>query len=74
MDAPDNPYGRRTNELAAQRLHCYRGCAIVGFNHLKFETNTTLGGRQLDEGNVDRLLKIFEIVVAILSQNTESPP
>lgn len=66
MDTSDNPYGHRTNELAAQRLQCYQGCAITDFHHLKFEnnlkfeTNLTLGSRQLDERNVERLLKIYE--------------
>lgn len=61
MDASDDPLGHRTNELAAQRLQCYRGCAIVHLQHLKFETNPTLGDRHLDARNVERLLTIFEI-------------
>lgn len=83
MDTSDNPYGHRTNELAAQRLQCYQGCAIIDFHHLKFETNPTLGSRQLDERNVERLLKIYEIegcgnlepehrIAALLDQETLS--
>lgn len=83
MDASDNPLSQRTNELAAQRLQCYQGCAIIEFQHLKFEEDIFLGVRLFDEQNVQRLLKIFQIegcgslepehrVAALIDQETLS--
>lgn len=61
MDTRENPLSQRTNELAAQRLQCYQGCAAIKLRNLKFDVYTVLGSRPLDEGNVDRLLDLFEI-------------
>ncbi|KAJ5456077.1 uncharacterized protein N7458_004341 [Penicillium daleae] len=83
MDASDNPLGHRTNILAAQRLQFYQGCVIIELHRLKFELNSVLGSRSLDERNVARIHKIFEIegcgnlepehrVAALIDQETLS--
>lgn len=61
MDTGENPLSQRTNELAVQRLQCYQGCAAIELRNLKFDAYTVLGSRPLDEGNVNRLLDLFEI-------------
>jgi hypothetical protein len=60
-DTDNNLLGHRTNKLAAQRLQFYRGYIIIEFHNLVFEANSVLGSRLLDERNVARILKIFEI-------------
>ncbi|CBF84447.1 predicted protein [Aspergillus nidulans FGSC A4] len=61
MDASDDPQGHQLNELTAQRLQCYQGCAIVRLQNLEFETNPLHGSLDFDERKVERLLTIFEI-------------
>ncbi|KAJ6093611.1 hypothetical protein N7486_008900 [Penicillium sp. IBT 16267x] len=83
MDTFDNPFGHLTNELASRRLQFYQGCAIIEFQHLRFEVNAVLGIREFDERNSQRLLRIFEIegcgniepehrVAALIDQETLS--
>lgn len=61
MDAYDNTFGHQTNNLAAQRLQYYQGCVVIEFQHLKFNNGFAPGSRFLDEQNVTRIIKIFEI-------------
>lgn len=61
MDSLENPLSERTNELAAQRLQCYQGCAAIKLHNLRFDADTVLGSRPLDKSNVDRLFDLFEI-------------
>jgi hypothetical protein len=61
MDVAENPLGDRTNALALQRLQYYQGCAIIDLRYLQFGANGLIGTREVDEGNVEKLLKDFEI-------------
>jgi hypothetical protein len=61
MDSLGHPLSQRTNELANQRLQFYQGCATIELRNLHFDASPVLGTRPLDQGNVNRLIDIFEI-------------
>lgn len=49
------------DELVRLRLAHFRGQAKIHLKHLTFETDSLPGTRRLDDSNVDRLVKIFEL-------------
>jgi hypothetical protein len=45
-----------------QRMHNYKGCAIVEIRHLVFEEEGVLGSKPFDQRNVQDILQTFEMV------------
>lgn len=61
MSSSEATLGDLANEVAYQKLQYFVGCAIIELRHLKFESLDTMGVREFDKKNFQRILNIFEI-------------